>query len=314
MSAGASQPGEGRLGERVAILVNPTAGRGRAPHLADALEAACRGRGASVWRQATQRAGDGVRLARELPDDIARVFVLGGDGTLREVAAGVLDRAQRPALGHIPLGNANVVAREMGIPLQGEAAIAALLDGELRTIDILRVGEQVVLAMVGVGYDAETAQAMERARSGPLRRWYSLHGDSLYGLVGAWVLCKPAARRLQLEVDGSRLAGEFTGCIVSNLRTYAKGWAPNPAADPCDGRLDFVALRPGLLPVTALSLVAAARSKFLPERLATHGHGQSLVVQAAKPFAWQADGDAMGKTTRLVIEVVPSALTLIVPR
>ncbi|HRV82235.1 MAG TPA: acylglycerol kinase family protein, partial [Planctomycetota bacterium] len=172
MSAGASQPGEVRLGERVAILVNPTAGRGRAAHLADALEAACRGRGASVWRQATQRAGDGVRLARELPDDIARVFVLGGDGTLREVAAGVLERAQRPALGHIPLGNANVVAREMGIPLQGEAALAALLDGELRTIDILRVGEQVVLAMVGVGYDAETARAMERVRSGPLRRWY----------------------------------------------------------------------------------------------------------------------------------------------
>ncbi len=98
--------------EHVAVIYNPVAGRGRAVALAERVEQGLQKTGVQVTVFATQAAGDGTRLAAELSPDVQRVFVVGGDGTLREVADGVLQGGGSAALAHIPLGNANVVARE----------------------------------------------------------------------------------------------------------------------------------------------------------------------------------------------------------
>ncbi len=300
--------------ERACVIYNPVAGRGRASELARSVEQGLKSAGVSVEVLATEAAGDGKHLALTLSPEVRRIFVVGGDGTLREVASGVLVGGSTAALAHIPLGNANVVARELGVPLNPEAAIPALLDGEVQSFDVLEVNDQLVLAMVGVGYDAQLAMSMESARSGFGRKWYRFHGDSLYGLVGVCCLLKPELRRFDLVADGEILYGEFTGCIVSNMRTYAKGWAPNPEADPQDGVMNYSALKPGLFPSTALSLLAAARQRPMSTSLATRGSATDMLISAPNPFHWQADGDAMGLTSELRIHLRPKCLRLVVPR
>ncbi len=299
--------------ERACVIYNPVAGRGRAPKLAELVEQGLQATGVAVEVMATEQAGDGQRLALTLSPDVRRIFVVGGDGTLREVASGVLTAGSAAALAHIPLGNANVVARELGVPLDPEAAIPVLLNGEAESFDVLEVNDQLVLAMVGVGYDAQLAASMESARSGFGRNWYRRHGDSLYGVVGACCLLKPELRRFDLVADGEVLYGEFTGCIVSNMRTYAKGWAPNPEANPQDGLLNYSALKPGLFPTTVLSLLAAARGRALPSSLATCGTATDMLISAGNPFHWQADGDAMGLASELRIHLRSKSLRLIVP-
>ncbi len=300
--------------ERTCVIYNPVAGRGRASKLAESVEQCLKDAGCEVQVFATEKAGDGKRLALELSPKVQRIFVVGGDGTLREVASGVLSAGGTAALAHIPLGNANVVARELGVPLDPEAAIPALLQGEAESFDVLEVNDHLVLAMVGVGYDAQLAASMESARSGFGRNWYRRYGDSLYGVVGAYCLLKPELRRFDLVADGDILYGEFTGCIVSNMRTYAKGWAPNPEADPQDGQLNYSALKPGPYPTTLLSLLAAARKRALPTDLATRGTATDILISASNPFHWQADGDAMGLASELRIHLRPKCLRLIVPR
>lgn len=299
--------------EQVAVIYNPVAGRGKALQLAKSVESQLLATGASVQVLATRAAGDGKELAMGLSPDVQRIFVVGGDGTLREVAGGVLESGSGAALGHIPLGNANVVARELGVPLDPEAAIPALLNGQPESFDVLEVNGQLVLAMVGVGYDAQLAASMQKARSGFGRKWYRLHGDSLYGVVGACCLLKPELRRFDVMADGEVLYTDFTGCIVSNMRTYAKGWAPNPEADPQDGLMNYSALKPGPFPTTLLSLLAAASQRSLPAKLATRGTAQDMLIAASNPFHWQADGDAMGLTSELRIHLRPKCLRLIVP-
>ncbi|MDF1837153.1 MAG: diacylglycerol kinase family protein [Planctomycetota bacterium] len=303
-----------RLMERVVVILNPVAGRGRAVELAERLRKGLLEKGAQVEVMETQAAGDGTRMGLGLSPEVEHVFVVGGDGTLREVAAGVLQGAGHAALGHIPLGNANVVARELGIPLDAKKAVEVLPEGRAESFDVLEVNGHLVLAMVGVGYDAHLAASMERARAGAGKAWYRVHGDSLYGAVGAFHLLKPELRRFRLLADGRPLEGEFTGCTVSNMRTYAKGWAPNPDADPQDGWMNYQALKPGWMPSTVLSLIAAARHRPLPERLAARGSATSMVIRADKEFPWQADGDSMGMARELNITLRPGCLRLLVPK
>ncbi|MEZ6021823.1 MAG: diacylglycerol kinase family protein, partial [Planctomycetota bacterium] len=267
-------------GDHAHILFNPVAGQGRAPRLAERLAQALRGRGLTATQSATSAEDHGAETARQLPDSVGFLFVVGGDGTLRQAAQGLVQREHSPCLAHVPLGNANVVAREWGVPQDPDKAIDALLDGREVCMDVFWAGEKLVLAMVGVGYDAQIAAWMERARRGALSRWYRLHGDSLYGVIGAAAMLKPGRRRFRLELDGREVEGAFTGCIVSNIQTYAKGWSPNPEANACEGLLDFVALRPGWTPNTVLSLFAAMGHRRLPEVLARYGRGRDLVIRA----------------------------------
>ncbi|MCA9000651.1 MAG: hypothetical protein KDB61_01920 [Planctomycetes bacterium] len=299
--------------ERVAVIYNPVAGRGRALGLAKLVEQRLMDSGARPEVLPTKAAGDAFRMASEFDEGIQRAFIVGGDGTLREAAGGVLEAGGHVALAHIPLGNANVVARELGVPLDAKAAVDVLMGGHAEAFDVLDVQGHLVLAMVGVGYDAKLAAGMDWARSGVGKAWYRFHGDSLYGVVGALCLMDPSQRRYALIADGQELQGDFTGCIVSNMHTYAKGWAPNPGADPQDGELDYQALKPGWMPSTAISLVAAARRKRLPQALAAHGRATELVIRSRTPFHWQADGDAMGRTPELRIRVRPQVLNLVVP-
>ena len=299
---------------RAAILWNPLSGRGRAQEIAERLQAAIERRGGRCELRPTTERGSGIRWAQEQGADVDRLFVLGGDGTLREVAEGNLAREQPIAMGHVPMGNANVVAQELGIPLDVDAAMPALLDGTPAPFDVMWADERLVIAVVGIGFDGEAAHLLDRARQGPLRRWYRWHGDSLYGAVGMFTLLKPGWRRLELALDGEPLPGHYTGCMISNMRTYARGWAPNPGADAQDGRFDFQALRPSLVPSTALALLAAARRKALPDRLARQGQGLTMRVQSASPFYWQADGDPMEPCKALTVRLEAGVLPLIVPK
>ncbi len=296
-----------------AIVWNPWAGRGRAKGIELELRLALEAQGSTCESWPTTERGSAARIVEDCAPAFDRLFVIGGDGTLREAAHGNLRRDGPLPMAHLPLGNANVVARELGIPLDARAAIPGLIAGQPAPFDVLWADETLVLAVVGIGFDGEAAALLDRARRGPLQRWYRWHGDSLYGAVGMFTLLKPGWRRLRLRLDGTDLPGSYTGCMVSNMRTYAKGWAPNPGANAQDGLFDFQALRPSLLPNTALSLVAAARHKPLSERLAARGQGVLLEVESRATFYWQADGDPMPPKDRMTIRMEPGVLPLVLP-
>lgn len=238
-------------------------------------------------------------------------MVVGGDGTLREAAEGLWRRGSAPEtpLGFVPLGNANVIARELGIPLKPTEAIEVLLAGEPRAFDAMQAGGHFILAMIGVGFDGIVTAWMDRARDrGITGAWYGVHGDSLYGTCGVGALFARTPS-VSLRIDQGEEALSYRHLWISNTRTYAKGWSMTPSADPADGQLDLAG-KPGRM--TLRTFWNASRCR--PVRGTSYSQGARFQLMSAQPFRWQADGDPMEETTELEVEVLPAALRIIAPR
>lgn len=298
---------------RAFLIFNPSAGRGDSARVAERVERVLSERGHEVVRRPTRGPGDATKVAREAVTCCERLVVIGGDGTLREAAEGAFGSGLE--LGFIPRGNANVVARELSIPLDLEGALACLTHGRARPLDAMLANGRFALAMVGIGFDACVTAWIERARRAPLtRQWYRLHADSLYAALGLAALFRPFRGRFAVRVDREERAAGQRHAVISNMSTFGKGWAISPLARPDDGLLDLMTRRRSGPFGGALLLWRAAKRRAAPAWLGQMAVGHEFeIVAEQEPFEWQADGDPLGRTTSLQVKVLPAALKLVTP-
>jgi len=279
----------------VIVIYNPAAGQGRSGRLWRVLDILS-GNGIKVRLEETRYAGHATVLAREaaqLPGQL--IVAAGGDGTIAEVANGMAGSSAR--LGVIPLGTANVLARELNLPRTPRAVAAALAFGRTRALwpGIARgVGpERVFVQMLGVGLDAQVVHRLP----GALKRAL---GRSAYVVQTLRELVRYDYAPIRLRIDGQ--AAEAGSVIVSKGTLYAGQYMLAPGAKP--GEPGFsVALFERSGPWSALMYGAALPLNLLPNapglRLirASHveilGHGQ---VPA------QADGDPAGAVPITVVD------------
>lgn len=301
--------------KRVAVFYNPTSGTSQGALGAEAVQGAFDSSDWEVVCVATEYKGHATELAMEWGGRSDLVVVVGGDGTLREAAEGILSKGLDVPLGMIPQGHGNVIAREFHIPLEMSSAVTCLQRGAPQTVDVLRVNGDLVLAMVGLGLDARIVRRIDLARRcWGLKGWYRFHADSLYIGVGLTALLSPYSSSFRATCDGQDLGGVFRHGAISNTRIYGKGWATSPHADPRDGLLDF-ALRQRSGPWPSYQTLRHAQNcRTAPSSLIHGGQGKSVVIEAlGRSLEWQADGDPRPPVRRLEIELVPGALTLLIP-
>lgn len=294
------------------IVVNPTAGKQRPAEAAAIAAAELEGAGWRTRTEPTRHAGHATEIAAAHAADAAMLVVVGGDGTLRETAAG-LEGSALP-IGLVPLGNANVMARELGIPRAPAAAARALLSARTVVIDAGRVGGALFLAMVGVGFDGRVTRGVAGLRRSRAGGWlYRNSSAAAYGLAGLPALIDGNGARIEVVVDGAALAGRFASVIVSNAETYALGWAMTPGADVGDGRLDHQANRRRAPWFVLLTQLAAVMHRQLPAGVAEYGSGRSYRIVGDREFCWQVDGDPMPPARSLDIDILPAHLRMVVP-
>ncbi|MEM9381052.1 MAG: diacylglycerol kinase family protein [Planctomycetota bacterium] len=306
-----------------AVLYNPVAGRGRAADVAGAVARRLEELGHRADLGRSEEPGHIRVMSRSLPPRTERVLVLGGDGSLREAASGLLERAveERPAVGVLPFGSGNVVARELGVPLDPYAAVEALAASEVSVpwdvgvavADGARL--EPFLAMAGLGYDAAIAERIGRRRARGWGRWlYRVHADLLYVVTGVTQLLAPGQPRFRLQIDAEPPGEAAVAAVVSNTRTYAKSMVLTPEARPDDGVLDLYVRRASNPIAGALSLVAAQLRRPAPPWVAQTQRARALRVRAtADALPWQLDGDWIGRARELEISVRASALQLVAP-
>lgn len=300
--------------KRAVIIVNPVAGEQRpldvATEAADYLE----GAGWSARTLPTESAGHATEIARAQAAEVELVVVVGGDGTLRETVTG-LGASSRVPVGFVPIGKANVIARELRIPRSPHRAIRLLTSGQPRAIDVGRVGDSIFLAMVGVGYDGWATAGVGAIRATGWGRLLYQHGGStlIYLLAGIPALLRLRPNRVAVDVDGRRCRRRYPSIIVSNAESYALGWAMTPGASIDDGRLDYQANRRAAPWFVLATLAAAILRRRLPALVAEYGRGAEIVVESEQPFRWQVDGDPMPATSRLEIGVLSSYTRILVP-
>ena len=294
---------------RVFVVLNPMAGSCTADDVRNALLQHF-GENTTVDIYETTGADDeGVAaiVRAEAAKGAALVGAAGGDGTVSEVAEGLI--GSDIPMGIIPVGTANVFARELELPLTLEEA-CALLAGEYGTtkIDAMKVGDDYFVLQIGIGLDSLMIRDTERQAK---RRF----GRAAYIWTALTRLVGYQPVRFTILADGQRLRPRATQVLIANggvLGVPPFRWGPNIAPD--DGRIDvcIVSARTafdylGLIWHTVLGQQRRDRNvRYLAA-------SSSIVISADHPLPVQADGEILGDTP-IQIQVVPHAVTVIVPQ
>lgn len=224
----------------VAIL-NPAAGGGKCGRRAEPVLAELRGAGVDVDVRCTQKAGDGMRLAKEAREQgHHRFLAVGGDGTSYEVLNGVLSasaQSMKPEIGIIPLGTGNSFLRDFNVR-SAQDALASVLQRRKRPVDVIEVvhavGLRYALNIVSLGFAAEVGELTNRylKRLGPL------------GYIAAvlWKAGRLSYPTFAVHAPGDRYtdARPATMLAFSNSRFTGGGMEMAPDADPTDGEVDLV--------------------------------------------------------------------------
>lgn len=259
----------------------------------------------------TRLPGDATAMAaRAAQEGRSLVVVCGGDGTLNEAVNGLA--GSETALAVIPAGTANVWAKEVGIPRQPIAALEVAVRGQARRMDLGRAsspsgeGERYFFMMAGLGLDGSIAASL------PLNVKRYL-GAATYAFMAVGQSLRYRGQRVKLIVDDEPLETRLLMMVVGNTRGYAGITQVTSRAYADDGLLDvciFQGRHTLDIIFHALRVAAQVHVRASP---VLYRRVRRLEVHSETPLPAQLDGDFYpGYPT--IFEVVPAALTVMVPR
>lgn len=287
------------------LIVNPAARGGRSAE-ASVLRA-CVAAGVAPRLHRTTAAGDAARIAaREATAAGDPILVLGGDGTVMEVVGAVVGRDV--AVGILPGGTGNQLARHLGIPLDVESALRALTTAPRATMDLGRLGDGRFFSLTaGFGLDA----AMIAGAAPAAKRRF---GVGAYVWSAARALPTARAFRVRATVDGESFETEAALAMVANVGSVMDGrFGLGPGISPADGALDLCLFAPrGAVDGAGLAW-RMARRDFRPDARMTFRRGQRIRLETLDPAPAQADGELL-ETAVLEAQVVPAAACFLAPR
>jgi diacylglycerol kinase (ATP) len=285
------------------MIVNPRSGsRSQRGALAE-VQAILRAGGREVTEHRTTGPQDATRYAQSIAGDARLVIVWGGDGTVREVAAG-LAGTEVPILA-CPAGTENLLAKELRMPSHPRLLVEAVDAGRTVDCDLSMVNGQVFLLIVGIGFDGEVVR-----RLAAIRRGHITHLSYFWPMWRTfWEHDFP---RLKITADGQKVFDDYGLAFVGNISRYAVGLRICREARYDDGLLDLVVF--SCQEQTALLLHAAwtlLRQHPLKGNVIYRQFRRGR-IEAEKPVPSQTDGD-IGPNTPLDISVHAGKVRLLVP-
>lgn len=237
------------------------------------------------------------QLDQHKPD---RMVAVGGDGTIKVVAAALLD--SHIPLGILPAGSANGMARELGIPPDLEGSLALLVDGVPRPTDILAINDsEICLHLSDIGMNAQLVRYYEKN---------NLRGKLGYLRGVVRVLWKHRLMRVSVTVGEECVQRVAFMVVLANARMYGTGAVINPEGNPFDGHFEVVIFR--RLSILEIIKLFWRYQPFDPRKIEIHP-ATSVTIDTHRRAYFQIDGEYRGKITSLKATVKPGALQILVP-
>lgn len=259
----------------------------------------------------TQQLGDGARFAREAIENGAELIVAyGGDGTLRDVASGMIGHDVPLAI--LPGGTGNALADDLGIP-PGLAEAAALVIADApheRAMDVGQVGEAYFLLRVGTGLIADYSSQISREMKD---RW----GVLAYYIGALNVLSDIKSQPYVLTLDGEQIETEGITCVVMNTSVAGGngGLRLSPRVKVDDGLLDVFMLTGQWRALLDVARSMADMNMEAPDAALKHWQAREIRIHKPDALALYADGESMPSAeTPITLRVLPGALRIRVPQ
>lgn len=290
---------------RTRFIFNPRSGRNaKSPRLLERARAFIREGSLDADIVHTERPRHATELARRaVAEGCGLVVAIGGDGTLNEVAAGLVGTSA--VFGLVPCGSGNGLGRHLGIPGPGRGAFRTLTDGCIREIDTGTVNGIPFFNAMGFGFDAEIADRFNRLA----RRGLSAYVRTTLGLLFRYrpQTCIVRSGGATLETAAFLLA-------VANSDQYGNDCFIAPGARVDDGRLDLTVIRRATLlnaaPLAARLFLGKIDGSAAVARLG----GDRFTIERPVPGLIHTDGETHRTAATLDIRVLPRSLRIMVPR
>lgn len=220
--------------EKIFLIINKYAGHGKGEKAVDKVIPYLKENGCLVDYSFTQQPGHATELASQASaDGYNLVVAVGGDGTVNEVAMGLI--GSNTPMGIIPMGSGNGLARELGIPMNMMKSAELFMNGATKLIDVCRMNNQRFLCTSGIGFDAQIADKMSKASSRGFLKYIQL-------VVAESILYKPL--KVRMKIDGADVSGPVFLITFANATQFGNNAFIAPAASMTDGLIDVVIVKP----------------------------------------------------------------------
>ena len=308
---------DARAGNTTVFLVNPASGNGATGKRWPELERQARDFGLDPHVELSTGPGGLAELARQAAEDGADIVVaVGGDGTVHEVANGLLTAERRPLpdLGILARGTGDDFVRALGIPTTDIDALTTLRDGATRELDAGHVtyrgpdgteAQSYFVSMAGVGMSGAVARRLNTTSK--------RLGGRIAGLVATFrVFSRWTNVDLRVTVGAEHREGLMEDVLIGNTEFHNGGMRLCPGAQPDDGLFDVLLIGDVTKVDLARTLPKLYKGTHLPHPKAELLRGATVTVHSSTALPIELDGEQPG-TTPVRFEVVPRALRVRVP-
>ena len=290
--------------QQILVLLNPAAGTKRAgPLLASMLDVFCKAGFEPVVRT-TQKSGDGVSIAAEYAEKVARIVCIGGDGTFNEVVSGVLQSGHPTPIGYIPAGSTNDFAASLGLPHDLMQAVQIAAGETLQAFDVGRFGDRYFTYVASFGAFTQVSYETDQNVKNVL-------GHLAYVLGAAASL--PAIHPLHavLTTDtGETLEGDYLFGAVSNSTSMGGVLTlDKQLVNMRDGEFELLLVKN---PTNAIDLGECIRALLAQDYSSTMLElRQVRSLSVAVDTDWTLDGEFAAGSETVDITVLPKAVQIL---
>jgi diacylglycerol kinase (ATP) len=232
---------------------------------------------------------------------IARIVAVGGDGTVSLIAKQLY--GTNLIMGILPAGSANGMAKELGIPETPSEALDIIINGKVKCCDIIKINDaDISLHLSDLGMNARLIKYFDES---PLRGMWG------YARMVIKVLWRKKLLSADIVTDNKNLKTNAYMVVIANASKYGTGAIVNPEGSLGDGWFEVVIFRK--FPVWELFKMLLSYKKFNPKKVEVF-QTKNAIITLKRPTHFQVDGEYKGKIDKVVAEIIPAQLNLLIAK
>lgn len=291
------------MAERVFFIINKYSGKGFQPEIEGHIIDACAQAGIEATLEYTRSKGHATELAYEaLSLGFTRIFARGGDGTMNEVARALVHSPA--ALGLLPAGSGNGLARHLAIPLTLDAALRQLTQFRILPIDTLLINGGLSVNVSGFGFDAHVATQFGK--------------DGQRGLAGySKIVLGDFFKYKEFDVEGTADGKSFHQrafmVALANASQFGNNALVAPDASVSDGQMDVCFIRRIPIIEAVPFIMKMFTGRIEKSRFASLMKAKHFVAEVSEAQPLHLDGEPIPPSTRFDVQIQPGSLKMIVP-
>ncbi len=237
------------------------------------------------------------RILNEKKPD--RLVAVGGDGTVTMLAREI--RNSSIALGILPAGSANGMAKELEIPENLKQALDIVVQGTIKKVDLIRINDEYCLHLSDIGLNAQLIKYFDEGK---------LRGKLGYAKVMLKVLWNKEMMEVTVGMKNEEIRRKAFMVVIANASKYGFGAVINPDGNIDDGLFEVIIVR--RLALSELLKMIFKPQPFNPKKIEVF-HARSITIETRRHAHFQVDGEYLGKVKKIRGSIDPASLLMVLP-